>query len=502
MPKELMRDSSCLRELALREMAPAFRHERHRLADVVETRPHELAGHETVLLHQRELHVRRVRVIGRIVVVGTDACRRRVIVLLGGHREVVEVTAGAVGGGGFAVNNREVGPPLARNGVAPGVVPAGDIQRGGELGLRRLRHALRQADRARRVERLDETDHRLQQAGRVGILEPFQIPDFIADAPDHDAGMVAVAADEVGVLLLAVFGDRDALGQRGRAVPFVEGLVPDHDAHAVAQVEQLGRGRVVAGADGVHPHVLHDLQFALHRAGVERHAQRAEVGMQADPVQLHAPAVEMETVVGRELERADAERRFGRVHELAGDKHACDGGVEPRRFDVPKLGFAQGDRRHARLRTIGRHGEAHPQLGDLFALRIEQRGFHFRLDGRGGVVFQRGFHPDRGRVAGDLGRRHECPPLRDMHGLVHDELHLAIDARARIPARVVLARVHVDGHDVGLPGLHEIRRVHAERHVAVIPAAGLLAVDIHRRHRHHAVEVEIHALAGIGGRQA
>ena len=30
--------------------------------------------------------------------------------------------------------------------------------------------------------------------------------------------------------------------------------------------------------------------------------------MQADPVDLHAPAVEMEAVVGRELERADAER--------------------------------------------------------------------------------------------------------------------------------------------------------------------------------------------------
>ena len=119
--------------------------------------------------------------------------------------------------------------------------------------------------------------------------------------------MVPVAADEVGVLLLAVFRDRDSLGQRGRAVPFVESLIPNHNTHPVAQVEQLGCGRVVAGADGVYPHVLHDLQFPLHRPGVEGHAQRAEVGMQADAVQLHAPAIQMETVVGSELKCADAE---------------------------------------------------------------------------------------------------------------------------------------------------------------------------------------------------
>ena len=88
--------------------------------------------------------------------------------------------------------------------------------------------------------------------------------------------------------------------------------------------------------------------------------------------------------------------------------------------------------------------------GDFLAFRIEQRGFHFRLDGRGGVVFQRVFHADRGRVAGDLRRSHKGAPLREVHRFVHHKLHLAIDARARIPARVVLARVHVDRHDIRL----------------------------------------------------
>src|ERR1035437_1456989 len=88
-----------------------------------------------------------------------------------------------------------------------------------------------------------------------------------------------------------------------------------------------------------------------------------------------------------------------------------------------------------------------------------------------------------------------------MHGRVHDELHLAVDPRARIPARVVWPRVHVDGHHVPLPGFHEIRRVYAERQVAVIPAASFLAVDIYGWHGHHAIKVEIHALARISGGQ-
>ena len=89
------------------------------------------------------------------------------------------------------------------------------------------------------------------------------------------------------------------MGQRGRAVPFVERLIPDDEPHAVAQVEQLGRGRIVAGADGVHAHVLHDLELSLHGPDVERHAQRAQIVMQADAVQLHSPAVQMETVIRR-----------------------------------------------------------------------------------------------------------------------------------------------------------------------------------------------------------
>jgi len=42
-------------------------------------------------------------------------------------------------------------------------------------------------------------------------------------------------------------------------------------------------------------------------------------------VKLYAAAVEMKTIVGRELERANTEWRFGRVYQFAGEAHSGNG---------------------------------------------------------------------------------------------------------------------------------------------------------------------------------
>jgi hypothetical protein len=60
-------------------------------------------------------------------------------------------------------------------------------------------------------------------------------------------------------------------------------------------------------ADGVDAHVAHDLELPFHRAAIERAAERALVVVQANALELHAAAVEMEAVVGGEFECADAE---------------------------------------------------------------------------------------------------------------------------------------------------------------------------------------------------
>ena len=101
------------------------------------------------------------------------------------------------------------------------------------------------------------------------------------------------------------------------APPGVERLVHDQHAQAVGGLQQLGRGRVVAGADGVGAHLLQDLELALERARVHGRAQRAEVVVVADALDGDPPAVEQEARVGVERDGADAEGRLDLVHDGA-----------------------------------------------------------------------------------------------------------------------------------------------------------------------------------------
>ena len=75
------------------------------------------------------------------------------------------------------------------------------------------------------------------------------------------------------------------------------------------------------------------------------------------------------------------------------------------------------------------------------------------------------------------------------------ERHLAINAGAGIPARSMLGRVDANGDDVAAAQIDKRRRIDAERAVAVVPLAGELAVDVHLRKRHHAVEIQIDAVS-------
>ncbi len=92
--------------------------------------------------------------------------------------------------------------------------------------------------------------------------------DFVADAPEHDAGMIAIAIEHARQVALAPLVEEAAVAVRRLArLPFVKGLVHDHEAHRVAEVQQGRIGRVVARADGVAAHALEDFQLPLDAAG-------------------------------------------------------------------------------------------------------------------------------------------------------------------------------------------------------------------------------------------
>src|SRR4051812_3210602 len=97
--------------------------------------------------------------------------------------------------------------------------------------------------------------------------------------------MIAVAADERAQILLVPIGEEQVIitGAFGLA-PHIESLVHDDETHTVAQVQKLGRGRVMAGANGVATDGFQQLKLAFPRAQVERGAERAEIVVQADAI--------------------------------------------------------------------------------------------------------------------------------------------------------------------------------------------------------------------------
>ena len=173
------------------------------------------------------------------------------------------------------------------------------------------------------------------QPSGVRLLE-----DLVPDAPHHDARVVPVAPDHVAQVALAPLGEVLAVAVLDlRLAPHVEGLVQDEEAHPVGGVEQLGRGRVVARADGVRAHALQDLELALDRAPVDGGAERAEVVVVADALKRDAAAVQRGSPCpGPHSIDADAERRLVPVEHGVAALHGADRLVEVGTLDVPAPG--------------------------------------------------------------------------------------------------------------------------------------------------------------------
>ena len=89
--------------------------------------------------------------------------------------------------------------------------------------------------------------------------------------------------------------------------PAVEHLVHDEEAHAVGEVEEFGCGWVVGGADGVDAEGAKGDEATLPGGEWDGGAECAGVGVEGYAVDLVVLAVEEETLIGVEVELADAE---------------------------------------------------------------------------------------------------------------------------------------------------------------------------------------------------
>ena len=119
--------------------------------------------------------------------------------------------------------------------------------------------------------------------------------------------------------------------ERGLApLPHVEQLVDDENPHAVGQVEQLRRRRIVGHADRVGAHLDEHLELPFGGAQVERRPERAEIVMLVGALDDDALAVDEDAAVRIEAEIADAEACFVAVDHTSALRDRGNGYVQVR----------------------------------------------------------------------------------------------------------------------------------------------------------------------------
>ncbi len=272
---------------------------------------------------------------------------------------------------------------------------------------------------------------------------------FVADAPENDAGVIAIAIDHGDQVRLAPLVVEPAvtiffLGQ----LPLVEGFVHDEKSHLIAQVEKLRRGRIMRGAQRVASHALQKLQLPLVTPAQGNGAETPEIGVIANTLDLHVLAVEKKALVLGEDERADAERRRHRIGEHTLHPDFGDGVIKNGCFAGPKFGVGKRNGLIERRVPLRRHRLRGFLAADLLAIRIEQPHGEDRFARRGTVVVNLRLHADVRAIHRGLGRRDVGAPLCNVNRFRGDQPDIAIESRSRIPPATRLLHVQAHGEDI------------------------------------------------------
>src|SRR6185503_888502 len=160
---------------------------------------------------------------------------------------------------------------------------------------------------------------------------------FIADAPDEDTGMIAIAQYHVfEIALVPLVPVEVVVIFRLRNLPHIKRLIHDDEAHAVGEFEQFRRGRIVRSAETVHAHTFQHLQLPLDSARVHGGTERTEIVMIASPADLHRLAVEKEPLLDVETKGADTESSLVTINHSSALFELRDYVVDVRTIIRPK----------------------------------------------------------------------------------------------------------------------------------------------------------------------
>ena len=164
-------------------------------------------------------------------------------------------------------------------------------------------------------------------------------------------------------------------------LPYVERLIENQQAEAVARVQKRGRRRIVRRAHGIHARSLQQLHSALFRAIKGRSAERSVVVMNAAAGQLDGLAVEQQSLFRRPGKRADAEWRGHLVDHFAIFANRRDRAVQRGRFRRPERGIRDSDFLRGLVFLARRNAQCRFRAPDFVPHLVEQR--RFQGDSRG-----------------------------------------------------------------------------------------------------------------------
>ncbi len=309
---------------------------------------------------------------------------------------------------------------------------------------------------------------------------------LVADAPHHHRGVRAEGTHHVDHVAFGPFVEEIAVAilALGAEGPVVERLDHEHQAHLVAELNQLRRRHIVTCAHRVGAHVLEHLQLMAERRFVDSGAERAEVVMVVDTLNLALDAVEVEAVGGAELYGADAEALRVRVDHIAVDHHVDNSTVERRRFRAPELRSGHLEillHIDSRIVGVGVRVSCHH-----LALRVRHRGYEREFLALL-QAFERGEQLDVGVFAADVRRGEVDAPDGYVDAVGGDEMHVSVKTGAGVPARGFGEVLEAYLERVDARARHPVE-TGGERHVTVGAIGHLTAVDVDVSVAHGAVE--------------
>lgn len=131
--------------------------------------------------------------------------------------------------------------------------------------------------------------------------------DFVADAPENDRGVVAVAADQIGeinpvpgrIIATVIIGDFSG-------GPAVERFVDDDEPCLIGKIEEFRVRRIVAGPQRVAADGLQKPEAAAQLGQGEGRSERPEIVVQTDAVHAERFPVQEHPCIGIETDKAEA----------------------------------------------------------------------------------------------------------------------------------------------------------------------------------------------------